>query len=289
MRVLEPRYHFKAKRPRQKPKGKLRVIILLIFALATVVYLIFGQPSYTQNKNKEPNAQVLETAPTDTAPKKLKNFTGAEFKALYSSFAYPNTQALSEKPVITGNSVADEKIRQIAEEVGYKLSAVPVSNIVKIDEPGLTDDDLIQPLALIAWQDLKAAAGKENIPLQITSAYRSIEFQRALFLRRLADAGISIFGIADGYSDGAVAGVLSRAAAPGYSRHHTGYTIDLACNGVGLESFKSTSCYAWLSNNNFENTKKFGWVPSYPEEAERQGPEPEPWEYIWVGTSSLYE
>jgi LAS superfamily LD-carboxypeptidase LdcB len=65
--------------------------------------------------------------------------------------------------------------------------------------------------------------------------------------------------------------------------------MDLACGGVGLYSFKTTSCYAWLSKNNFENAKKYGWVPSYPEEASQQGPEPEAWEYIWVGTQSLYE
>ena len=251
-------------------------------------YLVWGQSRQDQ-KESENNHPTEQVETVNSSPKKLKTFTGEEFKELYNSFAYPNTQPLSEKPIITGNEVADHNIRRIAEGLGYKLSAVPVSNIVKINEPGLTEDDLIQPLALIAWQDLKKAAKAENIPLEITSAYRSIEFQRALFLRRLADASVSIFGIADGYSDAAVAKVLGRAAVPGYSRHHTGYTIDLACGGVGLEAFKSTKCYTWLSKNNFENTKRFGWVPSYPEEAENQGPEPEAWEYIWVGTGSLYE
>jgi LAS superfamily LD-carboxypeptidase LdcB len=109
-------------------------------------------------------------------------------------------------------------------------------------------------------------------------------------MRRLADAGGSNpQSIADGHSDAAVVRVLQWTAPPGHSRHHTGYAIDLACAGTNFFIFKTTPCYAWLSKHNYQNAKKFGWVPSYPEGAVNQGPELEAWEYIWVGTTLLYE
>lgn len=287
MRVIEPRHHFKAKKTVKSSGGKKILALAVLFMAATAGYIYFGQ----NVELKAPGAanQSVEQQPTQDRPKKLKTLTSQEFTQLYSSFSYPNTQPLQEKPYITGNETADNRIRQLAEDRGYKLSAVPVSSIIKIGEPGLDDHDLIQPLAMIAWEDLKQAAKTADIPLQVTSAYRSIESQRVLFMNRLSAAGITVYGIADGYSDAAVDTVLSQAAPPGYSRHHTGFTLDFACDGVGLHHFMSTACYDWLSNNNFENAKKFGFVPSYPEDTKGLGPEPEPWEFIWVGTSSLYE
>jgi LAS superfamily LD-carboxypeptidase LdcB len=78
-------------------------------------------------------------------------------------------------------------------------------------------------------------------------------------------------------------------AVPGYSRHHTGYTVDIACENQTTLSFIYTVCFKWLSQNNYERTKKFGWIPSYPEEAVLQGPEPESWEYVWVGIDAVTE
>lgn len=255
-------------------------------AVAASAFLFFGQTAnIDRSLNNGQSEQPLVTADS----KNLKTFTGDELVKLYSTLVYPNTQPLSEKPTITGNEAADIKIRYLAENMGYRLSVIPSSRIVELNEPGLMPGNLIQPLALVAWQDLKAAAQKENISLQIVAAHRSIEFQRVLFLRSLSDAGINVNGIADGYSDLAVTHVLARVAPPGYSRHHNGYTIDLACSGVDVENFKTTKCYAWLSKNNFENAKKFGWVPSYPDGVNEQRLKPKPWEFIWVGTNLLYE
>jgi D-alanyl-D-alanine carboxypeptidase len=293
MRVLEP-HHFKHLREqrRQQRRNKRYALIPALLCFMIIGYVLVGQDlikkadikSETGSNNQQTNADTVEEKPTT-----LKQLSSEQFKALYSSFVYPNTQPITEEPEITGYPEADKRIRAVAIRRGYKLTALPVASIVKTGEPGLDGDDLIQPNALMSWQDLKSAAAAENIPLQLTSAYRSIEYQRALFLRRMQDESVTVYTIVEGYADDELETVLSRAAIPGYSRHHTGYTIDLSCDGVGLEAFVRTSCYAWLSKNNFENTKKFGWVPSYPEGVTNSGPEPEAWEYIWVGTSSLYE
>jgi LAS superfamily LD-carboxypeptidase LdcB len=294
MRVIEPRDLEKVKHQRKTSKTRRGTRPYLMVLL--VGGILFGGFMYVQNKLIQPqnpttatNALTDSGAKSDDTPKKLKQFAGDEFKKLYSSYAYPNTQPLHERPHITGNTEADKRIQEIAESRGYKLSSVPVANIVHTEEPDLGEDGLIQPNALISWQEMKAAALKDGVKLQMTSAYRSIEAQRDLFVRRMRNDGIYTESVAAGFVDDMVVGVLERAAPPGYSRHHTGYTIDLACDGIGLDAFTTTSCYSWLSKNNYENTKKFGWVPSYPDGASLQGPEPEPWEYIWVSTYSLYE
>ena len=293
MRVVEPHQFNKIKKKSKKSKATHKALIIpLALGLVIVSYIFFAQKSsepQTVGTTEETLLNSSEQAKESNSEQKLVTFTDAEFKDLYTSFAYPNTQPLIEAPPITGDAAADARIQQLAVARGYKLSAVPVANIVKVNEPYLTEDDLLQQNAKIGWDGLKAAATKESIPLQMTSAYRSIEFQRSVFLSRMRDAGITVGGIIDGSSDGAVQLIMNEVAPPGYSRHHNGYTIDLACDGIGLYGFKNTSCYEWISKDNFKIAKQNGWIPSYPEEADQQGPNPEPWEFIWVGTINLYE
>ncbi len=292
MRVINHKQFAVDKHKHKTSRSRRGSLLFGVILVAIGGYIIFGQKLVSKKPDNKPQTETAEKqiVQTPVAERtKLKTFTGSEFQKLYSSFAYPNTQPLQEKPTITGDKEADDRIRKVAESRGYKLSSVPVANIVKTGEAGLTEDDLIQPNALKAWQDMKAAALKDGVKLQMTSAYRSVEVQRALFLRRMKDDFVYTESVAAGYVDHLVEKLLTRAAPPGYSRHHTGYTIDLACDGIGLDAFTTTSCYKWLSKNNYESTKKFGWVPSYPDGANLQGPEPEPWEYIWVSTYSLYE
>ncbi len=292
MRVIEPHHFNKLKKKRQKRHIGKKIWVFPVLGLVLVgIYTFYGQ-YFVQKPQKQEVSNANQITEQDNAPSeppRLRELTDDQFKELYTSFAYPNTQPLTTPPSITGNKVADERIQSIAEERGYVLSAVPVSSIVHIDEQYLTEDDLLQQNAKIGWDGLQQAAEDADIPLQITSAYRSIEFQRELFLRYMRNAGVTAGGVADGYSDGAIGDIMNVVAPPGYSRHHNGYTIDLACDGIGLYGFKNTSCYEWISKNNFEIAKVNGWIPSYPEEAEQQGPEPEPWEFIWVGTINLYE
>ncbi len=174
----------------------------------------------------------------------------------------------------------------MAEARGYHLTSIPVQAIVKINEPLLNGDDLLQPLAAQAWSDIKASAKKAGYPLTLISAYRSPEYQRNLFTQRLYAHGVTADQVAAGKADAAVQDTLSHAAVPGYSRHHTGYTVDMWCDDKST-SFLTSSCYRWISVSNYQNAKENGWIPSYPAGTSDQGPEPEPWEYVWVGRSKL--
>lgn len=254
------------------------------------VFWLKSRPDPVQpqpNNSKESVTSTDDSAETQTK-KKLKTFTGVEFMALAVGVKYPNTQAFDVLPSITGNAEADERIRQLAEKRGYRLTSIPVSPIERLHEPRLAGDDLLQPLAAKGWRDLKAAAERDGKPLSIISAYRSPEYQRTLFGDRLSAAGATTWAVAQGQADALVNVVLGKTAVPGFSRHHTGYTIDLWCED-GSTAFVLSSCFDWISKDNYKVAKEAGWIPSYPEDAKLQGPEPEPWEYVWVGADVLYE
>lgn len=290
MRVVEPRHFSHLKKEKKHSAKRLLPLLSLPLVGVAVWYAWSHPPKFSREETKQNPAQVepIPTEPKPEKPKMIKTFSGNDFKLLFQSLAHPNTQPFLNPPSITGNTAADARIRTIAEKRGYRLTAIPVSAIVRTEEATLNNDDLLQPLAYKGWLDLKAAAQKEAIPLAMFSGYRSPEFQRDLFLERLYDRGVTADEIARGTADAAVEATLIMTALPGYSRHHSGYTADFKCED-GSPNFGASICFRWLNENNYARAKQHGWIPSYPEEAELQGPEPEPWEYIWVGTEALSE
>jgi D-alanyl-D-alanine carboxypeptidase len=277
---------------RKQVATKRRVVSLLLIILGLGAYGGWRWLYHGTVPKKPVNSATASVATPPPAPASakttLKKFTPDEFKDLYHSVSYPNTQPFTEPPSITGNPSADIVIRSKAEARGYRLTSIPVAAIVKINEPLLGNDDLLQPLAAQAWQNLKSAAAKDGIKMTLISAFRSPEYQRDLFMNRLLARGVTVAQVAAGQADQAVEANLSVTAVPGYSRHHTGYTVDLWCDD-GSSSFVNSACYPWVSNNNYQHAKENGWIPSYPNGTDQQGPEPEPWEYVWVGTDHLYE
>ncbi|HYF97329.1 MAG TPA: D-alanyl-D-alanine carboxypeptidase family protein [Patescibacteria group bacterium] len=235
------------------------------------------------DQNSSTPTPTTQVNPSKQQSGKFKTYTGQEFSDLYNSFNYPNTSLINEHSLITGEEAADSKIRQLAVSRGYKLRSAPVANnFVEVQKTMLLQERASKP-----WLDLQKKAKEENIRLSLFDAYRSAEDQRKIFLSRLS--GISVSDIAVGKADVAVNKVLETTALPGYSRHHTGYTVDIKCDSQPAVKFENSSCFVWLSKDNYLNAKKHGWIPSYPEGAGNQGPLPESWEYVWVGANTLQE
>lgn len=194
--------------------------------------------------------------------------SSADFvQAWFDAQPQPDT-VYGERPPITGDDAADDRIRAIAESRGYRLQ--PLSTF------GGTN-----PAVLEAFNAMAAAARRFGVDLWIVSDYRSPDTQRELFLSRLAER----FGrsptpseIANGTVDAAIHATLDQRSAPGYSRHHSGYVLDL--NSL-KDSFVNTPAYQWLSADNFRYARLFGFVPSYPPGV-RAGPLPEPWEFSYI-------
>lgn len=283
MRVIEPSQLQRRSIKKKRSKTPIFVALFLILVIGGVLWTQIAPKKVENRITTDASDKKVTEKPAEVSPNALtfKKFTNEEFVSFYSSFAYPNTSEITTPPVITGNADADVRIRMLAEERGYKLRSAPVVSPIPIADGYAIQQKAQQPLA-----DLIAAAKKQGMVITLTAAFRSVDEQKQLFLSRLA---ASAADIAAGKADASVNETLKVTAPPGYSRHHNGFTIDIACGDIGGLALLETKCFKWLSEDNFKNAKEFGWIPSYPEGATSIGPEPEPWEFVWVGRESLLE
>lgn len=263
----------------------MSIIKWLVAAVLVSILLLSGYLLVFHDTSKEEHNERPGSSENQIPAKKgvLKTFSGQQFRELYDSIAYPNSAFISEKSAITGSQEADQRITTIAEKRGYKLRSAPVTNnFVEV-----VKNRALQPKAAAAWRSLKKAAENDGNSFGLTEAYRSADSQKAIFLERLGD--VSTIEISAGRMDERIDSILKTTAVPGYSRHHTGYTVDVSCDSDPGVLFENSACFEWLSEDNYKNAKEHGWIPSYPEGGGRQGPEPEAWEYVWAGKDILTE
>jgi D-alanyl-D-alanine carboxypeptidase len=200
-------------------------------------------------------------------------YTGDEFKEMYD-FAVrhelPRLNQPAGRSTVTGNDDLDDRIWSMAFQRGYVLRPVASDGLVNADGVPM------QPEAAAAWKSLKAAARDAGLPFIVLSAYRSPERQRTLFNGKLS-----------GTSDDSINAALRWYSLPGTSKHHSGYALDFMYPDGTFGEFRQTPAYAWLEKDNFYNAKRFGFIPSYPDDVSAQGPNPEPWEFVWVGVEMI--
>jgi LAS superfamily LD-carboxypeptidase LdcB len=287
MRIIDPKSinSRTVVRPKKVMKPKILLMTpLILLALISGYILVVSKTNESTtaiNVNKVSEVESDENTKILKTETGLRKFSGNELRLLYDNLLLPNTKKVDTPPVITGNDIADARMRQLAETRGYKLR-----NDVDAALPAL-DGYQLQEIVHLPWKEMQTSASDEGLTMSIVSAYRSIEDQRELFVSRLQAEGVSIIDVENGIADAEITKVLVTTSLPGYSKHHSGYTIDLLCGGWIFENFKNSPCNDWLIKNNYENAKKFGFIPSYPLDADLQGPEPEAWEYVYVGTELL--
>lgn len=287
MRVVEPS-QFKNTAEPKKPRSHTFLIIFLVVVIGIGIGYFYANRAESTNKNiaadfeqgEEPVNPNIQSE-DDLAPGELRTFTDNEFKIFYDNLQQPNLDRVDVPPPISGNDIADARIRSIAERRGYKLRSSPTVTLPSIDGYQL------QEAAHQPWRDLKQAAFIDGIPISIVSAYRSVDNQRQLFLSRLRAEGVDVVDVEKGLADAEIDTVLITSSIPGYSKHHTGYTIDFLCAGFEFENFQNSPCNDWIIADNYRIAKQFGFIPSYPPDADLQGPAPEAWEYVWVGSELL--
>ena len=234
----------------------------------------------TETDDEEEMAAVEDTdsqqeEDDEDAADEYSLFNGEQFKQLFNEANLENLASLGEPPAITDDPVVDQRIRQIALDRGYRLRPMPLNESQLVFVEG--DRHRLQPQAAQAYLDLRAAAAAEDLTIWIVSAYRNYDYQHNIFINNIAAP----------YTDEDVFEALKLISVPGYSRHHTGYTIDIAEGNYIFETFDDSKSYQWISANNYLNAKKHGWIPSYPPDGGKQGPDPEPWEFVYVGQEYL--
>lgn len=289
MKAFDPRKReINVNRRQLKFRAKVLGVIMVMIIFALTGQHLLKEPKQNSDLTPTVTEDYTSARPVEEplSRNKLRQFTGPEFTELFKRTAYPNTAAIDETTPITGNAGADARIRNLAEERGYILTSAPVTDAFRSLEK---TDYVLQERAASSWLELKKSANNENVRLGLTDAYRSADEQRDIFMIRLRSAGIIVNRIASGSYDSRINQLLKVTAPPGYSRHHTGYTVDISCQNQPGRLFENSLCFDWIKKNNYENAKKHGWIPSYPENSPKQGPDPEAWEYVWVGSDALYE
>lgn len=217
---------------------------------------------------------VLTAAPVSVAEDdRFPEYTGEQFQALYEyavGNTLPNLDAPDGRYRVTGDDELDGRIWEAAFSRGYELRPTASGGLVNVG--GVP----IQPRAADAWASLRAEAREAGMSFILSSAYRSPASQRTQFLSKL-----------NGTSDSAIEATLNWYSVPGTSKHHGGYALDFRYANGTFGEFRSTPDYAWLAADNFAVPKRHGLIPSYPDDVENQGPNPEPWEFVWVGVGLI--
>ena len=140
-------------------------------------------------------------------------------------------------------------------------------NLVNMNKKYTLNDGKEYLLAGVAYENyikMWDAAKKEGLLMTVVSAYRTEDYQRSLYNRKVKSKGLAH---ADVYS-----------ARAGHSEHQTGLAMDI---GFTETSFERTAEFAWLQNHAHE----YGYIMRYPKNKEWiTGYAYEPWHYRFVGT-----
>jgi len=219
----------------------------------------------------------------------IKPFTAQEFVELSNKKTGADTNISREDVQLFSSLAANQYVQQFASQQGYQFRAVYTGPLTEIQGERLQSDTANAFLAM------QQAANADGISLSLTSGYRLVADQAELFKQRFIQNS-TVFGgpfsdeqIATGLADAALAETLKTTSIPGKSKHHSGFTVDIGDGSVNskIVAFADTKAYEWLAQYNFLNAKRFGFVPSYPAGVAQIGPNPEPWEYVWVGEEAV--
>ncbi len=151
----------------------------------------------------------------------LRHLNDNEFQRL-ADLIGPNAIVDRTLPSVTGDRGADQRISELAEGRGYRQRA----QISSLDLVWVSGRQLA-PDAAQAWLALEADARRHGVSLALGSGFRSIRTQRRIFVNKLNRYGYSTTAIAAGRPDAAIDQILTLSSIPGYSKHHTGYTLDI--------------------------------------------------------------
>lgn len=186
----------------------------------------------------------------------------------------PEAPVKMEKHLADGADPAFKQVTDLLDEFGiprdygirHRLKIVPeADDLVSVGTDVFGRDQRLRPEAGVAWDDMRTAAQRQNVELQIVSGFRSITYQGNLIRKKLNEGH-------------AIEEVLKSSAAPGFSEHHSGQAIDINTPGVPVltSAFAASPAYQWLRSN----AGLYGFRESYAKD-NRHGLEWEPWHWYF--------
>ena len=262
---------------RRNPKNPFQFIaIILIVAIATIWLGILGKYVWQQMApvNQLPSpTEPVESPATPTEPSNPIPVTPLPEQAP------PPPIATAPKPSEPAFTLPDNPPVQTTPP-DVPVGAPPKYNHLPYDEApgGLTnvgtyynrDEALVDEAARAFWQ-MEDAAKLDGINLGPISGFRTVSDQQALFTKQVSK------------HNGSAEAAARLSAPPGYSEHHTGYTIDIRDRDSPDTDLKyaleQTRAYGWLG----QNACRFGFEMSFPDN-NAQGVSFEPWHWRYVGS-----
>lgn len=138
-----------------------------------------------------------------------------------------------------------------------------------------------------AFNKMKAEAAKENIKMEVVSAYRSFQRQKEIFERKYRKF------ISDGLSsEDAIEKIIEYSTIPGTSRHHWGTDLDIIdanaprpADVLLPRNFHGNGPYCGLKMWMDDNSEKFGFFEVYTDNGHRKGFKYEPWHFSYAPVS----
>jgi LAS superfamily LD-carboxypeptidase LdcB len=255
-----------------------------------------------QDKSATPREVIVEKKLETPAPKssivsnpeiaKYKVFEGSQWKEVYE-------KAKSNYENITYNYdglnyFGNDNVNQVAIDLAIKRGFIKRGLVSDQSKLVYIEGYPVQPNMANSIKELFKEMRDNGLSITFLSGFRGIPEQSTVFGDEFYKQSFYSLGreisnqeILDRKADGVFNKSYDTVALPGYSRHHYGYTIDVTQPGTFYKDFESTKAYEWMSKDNFYNVKKYGIIPSYPKGVEYQGPEPESWEFIYVGKEDL--
>lgn len=292
---------------RQEKKQKLICIaILTVIVVLEISLLLFFKFSPEKDNGQTPDAgstaeatQTTGTATTESTTGQATSGTTAEettspvistektvsqnsATSFYNGVKYRSPTAKTADIFKHGRTLMLlNKNYELPEN--FKWDLVYWSNGQSVDAMSLNSKsyDSVRAVDRAAYQPLKdmfAAADKAGVPLQLVSAYRSIDLQDRLFTR-----SVNSF-INQGYSEAeAIKKANFSRTFTGTSEHNTGLGFDILQKGnfTLTESFENTEHFKWLC----EHAEEFGFILRYDKnKIDKTGIMYEPWHFRYVGT-----
>lgn len=145
---------------------------------------------------------------------------------------------------------------------------------------------LLKPVAK-AFLEMQKEAKKDDISIEIVSAYRSYNKQKAIWNRKFNSNAVNGFKIQQNIKK-----IIEYSTIPGTSRHHWGTDIDLIDGSkikegdvLIAEKFDEKGTYWELKKWMDKNAKNFGFVLPYTNDSSRKGFNYEPWHYSYAPIS----
>jgi len=147
------------------------------------------------------------------------------------------------------------------------------SDLVSVSRAGIAGSGQVRRVMIADLRELAAAARRAGKPLAVRSAYRSYDYQKALFASYVRSQGFET--------------AVKFSARAGHSEHQLGTTVDFTtAPSVPLKTtFGESPSGKWLARNGW----KYGFIMSYPKgrrSVSCYGYEPWHWRYFGRATAA---